>query len=105
MQTASMAVAAPGVLVVCGESRPESSGPAKERRLMRKGDIHTRMGKTASESARSGKTYGAGVADNALRVVFCDRRGGRALTGTAAAGREKSASPTTADPDRDREDA
>jgi len=105
MQAASMAVAAPGVLVVCGESRPESSGPAKERRLMRKGDIHTRMGKTASESARSGKTYGAGVADNALRVVFCDRRGGRALTGTAAAGREKSASPTTADPDRDRVDA
>lgn len=43
MQAASMAVAAPGVMLVCGESRPESSGPANERRLMQvacKGDIH-----------------------------------------------------------------
>jgi hypothetical protein len=59
----------------------------------------------ASESARSGKAYGAGTADNAWRVVFCDEAGARDRSW--AAGREaskNSASPTTADPDRDRGD-
>jgi hypothetical protein len=111
MQAASMAVAAPGVMLVCGESRPESSGPAKERGLMqvaRGGGMHDEWTEWEERARVRGlaRRMGAEAADNAWGVVCCDEAGARDRSGGGGKGGEQGqrASPTTADPNRDKVD-
>jgi hypothetical protein len=91
MQAASMAVAAPGVVLVCGESRPESSGPAEERGLMqvaRGGGIHDEWAEWEERAKGCGlsRRIGKEAADNAWGVVRCDEAGARDRSGGGGKG-------------------
>jgi len=95
---------------VRGESRPESSGPANERRLMQVacgGGDHVEWVDWEQRARVRGswEAFRAKAADNAWAGVWCAATERARVTVTRGGGREASkdsASPTAADPGRDR---